>query len=135
VVQVGWLRRCAPLWLVLLVVVAVVGAVTVQVVVERVGLWRGIVVSPHFTLVELSTTIRGLNRVDVKVTLKNTDTAVHAANVTVQLLDKDGEVVAEQYALTGDVPGGAEWSYVFVFREKSIVERYDSVLVVVSELR
>jgi hypothetical protein len=102
--------------------------------VERLGLWRGVVVSPHFTLVELSTTIRGLNRVDVRVTLKNADTAVHAANVTVQLLDRDGEVVAEQYQLTGDVPGGAEWGYVFVFREKKIVERYDSVLIVVRQL-
>jgi len=132
---VRWLRRCAPLWLVLLVVAAVAGAITVQVVVERVGLWRGIVVAPHFTLVELSTTIKGLNRVDVRVTLRNTDTAVHSANVTVQLLDKDGEVVAEQYQLTGDVPGGAEWTHVFVFKEKGIVERYDSVFVVVRELR
>jgi hypothetical protein len=131
---VRWLRRCAPLWVVLLVVAAVAGAVAVQVVVERVGLWRGVVVAPHFTVTELSTTIRGLNRVDVKVTLKNTDTAVHTANVTVQLLDKDGEVIAELYQLTGDVQGGAEWSYVFVFREKGIVERYDSVLVIVRQL-
>jgi hypothetical protein len=33
------------------------------------------------------------------------------------------------------VVGGAEWSYVFVFREKNIVESYDSVFVVVRELR
>jgi hypothetical protein len=131
---VRWLRRCAPLWVVLLLVAVVAGAIAVQVVVERLGLWRGIVVSPHFTVTELSTTIRGLNRVDVKVTLKNTDTSTHSANVTVQLLDRDGEVVAEQYALTGDVPGGSEWSYVFVFREKGVVERYDSVLVVVRQL-
>jgi hypothetical protein len=132
---VRWLRRCAPLWLVLLVVAAVAGAVAIQVVVERVGLWRGVVVASHFTLVELSTTIRGLNRVDVKVTLKNTDASTHSANVTVQLLDKDGEVIAELYQLTGDVVGGAEWSYVFVFKEKNIVESYDSVFVVVRELR
>jgi hypothetical protein len=132
---VRWLRRCAPLWVVLLLVAVVAGAIAVQVVVERVGLWRGVVVAPHFTLVELSTTVRGLNRVDVKVTLRNTDTAVHSANVTVQLLDRDGEVIAELYQLTGDVAGGAEWSYVFVFKEKDIVESYDSVLVVVRELR
>jgi hypothetical protein len=131
---VRWLRRCAPLWVVLLVVAAVAGAVAIQVTVERLGLWRGVVVAPHFTLVELSTTIRGLNRVDVKVVLRNTDTSVHTANVTVQLLDRDGEVVAELYQLTGDVAGGAEWSYVFVFKEKNIVESYDSVLVVVRQL-
>ena len=129
-----WLRRCAPLWLVLLLVAVVACAVAVQVVVEKLGLWRGVVAAPHFTLVELSTTIRGLNRVDVKVTLRNTDTSTHSANVTVQLLDRDGEVVAEQFQLTGDVAGGAEWSYVFVFKEKGIVERYDSVLVVVRQL-
>jgi hypothetical protein len=120
--------------MVLLLMAVVAGAIAVQVVVERVGLWRGVVVAPHFTVVELSTTVKGLNRVDVKVTLKNTDTAVHSANVTVQLLDKDGEVIAEQYALTGDVPGGAEWSYVFVFKEKNVVERYGSVLVIVRQL-
>ena len=90
--------------------------------------------SPHFTVTELSTTIRGLNRVDVKVTLRNTDTNTHSANVTVQPLDANGDVVAEAFQLTGDVAGNSDWSYVFAFKAKDIAKSYDSVLVIVKQL-
>jgi hypothetical protein len=132
------LKRCTPLWLLLLLLlvfsVAIGVALTVLIKVERIGLWQGVVEAPHFTVTELSTTIKGLNRVDVRVALKNTDANTHSANVTVQLLDSNGDVVAEQWVLTGDVAGGAEWSYVFTFREKGIVKSYESALVIVKEL-
>lgn len=132
------LKKCTPLWmlLVLLLVFSVATgfALTVLVRVERIGLWQGFVEPPRFVVTELSTSVKGLNRVDVKVVLKNIDTNVRSANVTVQLLGADGDVVAEQWVLTGDVAGGAEWSYAFVFKEKNIVKSYDSVLVIVKEL-
>jgi hypothetical protein len=132
------LERCTPLWLLLLILIVfsvVTGfALTVLVRVERIGLWQGVVESPHFVVTEISTTIKGLNRIDIKVVLKNMDTDTHRANVTVQLLDSNGDVIAEQWVLTGDVAGGAEWSYVFVFKEKNIVKRYVSTLVIVKEL-
>jgi hypothetical protein len=109
-------------------------ALTIITSVERIGLWQGFVASPHFTVTELSTTIRGLNRVDVKVTLRNADTNTHSANVTAQLLDANGDVVAEQWVLTADVAGNSDWSYVFTFREKDIAKSYDSVLVIVKQL-
>jgi len=131
------LTRSVPLWLVLLLLICVVGsalALTIVTSVERIGLWQRFVASPHFTVTELSTTIKGLNRVDVKVALRNTDTATHSANVTVQLLDTNGDVVAEAFQLTGDVAGNSDWSYVFTFKEKSIAKSYDSVLVIVKQL-
>jgi hypothetical protein len=109
-------------------------ALTIVTSVERIGLWQGFVASPHFTVTELSTTIRGLNRVDARVTLRNTDANTHSANVTVQLLDTNGDVVAEQWVLTGDVAGNSDWSYVFTFKEKGIAKSYDSVLVIVKQL-
>jgi hypothetical protein len=132
------LKRCTPLWLLLLILLVfsvVTGfALAVLIKVERIGIWQGVVESPRFVVTEISTTIKGLNRVDVKVVLKNTDTNTHSANVTVQLLDSNGDVVVEAFQLTGDVAGGAEWSYVFVFKEKDIVKRYVSTLVIVKEL-
>lgn len=132
------LRKCTPLWLLLLLLlvfsVATGVALTVLIKVERIGLWQGVVESPHFVVTELSTTIKGLNRVDVKVALKNTDTNIHRANVTVQLLDSNEDAIAEQWVLTGDVAGGAEWSYVFTFKEKNIVKLYETALVIVKEL-
>ena len=132
------LKRCIPLWMLLIILIAfsvVTGfALTVLVKVERIGIWQEVVESPHFTATELSTTVKGLNRIDVKVVLKNMDTNTHCANVTVQLLDVDGDVIAEQWVLTGDVAGGAEWSHVFVFKVKVIVKSYESTLVIVKEL-
>jgi hypothetical protein len=132
------LNKCAPLWLLLLLIIVLsitVGvALTVLVRVERIGIWQGVVESPRFVVTELSISVKGLNRVDVKVVLRNIDTDTHSANVTVQLLDADGDVVAEQWVLTGDVAGNSEWSYVFVFKEKDIVKRYSSTLVIVKEL-
>jgi hypothetical protein len=123
------------LLLILIVFSMVTGfALAVLIKVERIGLWQGVVESPHFMVTEISTTIKGINRVDVKVVLRNTDTNTHSANVTVQLLDADGDVVAEQWVLTGDVAGNSDWSYVFVFKEKDIVKKYNSVLVIVKEL-
>jgi hypothetical protein len=132
------LKRCTPLWLLLLILLVfsvVTGfALAVLVRVERIGIWQGVVESPRFVVTEISTTFKGLNRVNVKVVIKNIDANTHSANVTVQLLDADGDVVVEAFQLTGDVAGGAEWSYVFVFKEKDIVKRYASTLVIVKEL-
>jgi len=132
------LTRSVPLWLVILLIlvfsVASGVALTILMRVERIGLWQGVVESPHFVVTELSTTIRGLNRVDVKVVLKNTDVNTHNANVTVQLLDANGDVVAEQWILTGDVAGNSDWSYVFIFKVKDIVKSYETTLVIVKEL-
>ena len=132
------LKKCAPLWLLLLILLVfstTIGvALTVLVRIERIGLWQGVVESPHFVVTELSTTIKGLNRVDVRVVLKNTDSNTHSANVTVQLLDPSGDVIAEQWVLTGGVAGNSEWSHVFTFREKDIARGYESALVVVKEL-
>ena len=131
------LARSVPLWLVLLLLMCVVGsalALTIVTSVERIGLWQKTVAPPHFTVTEISTTIRGLNRVDVKVTIKNIDTNTRSANVTVQLLDTDGDAVAEQWVLAKDIAGGAEQSYTFIFKIKNIVKSYESVLVIVKEL-
>ena len=131
------LARSVPLWLVLLLLMCVVGsalALTIVTSVERIGLWQKTVAPPHFTVTEISTTIRGLNRVDVKVTIKNIDTNTRSANVTVQLLDTDGDAVAEQWVLAKDIAGGAEQSYTFIFKTKNIVKSYESVLVIVKEL-
>jgi hypothetical protein len=132
------LEKCAPVWLVVLLAAIAASSLTYAILVstrvERIGVWQGVIETPHFTLVELSTTIKGLNRIDVAVVVKNTDTVAHSANITVQLLDADGEVILEAYELTGDIPAGSTWQHTFTFKDKNIVKIYDSVLVVIKEL-
>jgi len=132
------LSRCTPLWAALLLLAVFVASIAYALIISRsvvrLGLWEGVVESPHFVVTQLHVDVRGRNRVEVFVAVKNTDTAVHRASVCVQLLNADGDVVLEDCADTGSVEPGAEWSYRFVFTEKSIVEEFTSTLVVVREV-
>ena len=132
------LEKSAPIWLVVLLAAIAASSLTYAILVstrvEKIGVWQGVIETPHFTLVELSTTIMGLNRIDVTIVVKNTDTIAHSANITVQLLDAEGEVILEAYKLTGDVPGGSTWQHTYTFKDKNIVKTYDSILVVIKEL-
>jgi hypothetical protein len=132
------LEKSAPAWLVVLLAAIAASSLTYAILVstrvEKIGVWQGVIETPHFTLVELSTAIKGLNRIDVTIVVKNTDTIAHSANITVQLLDADGEVILEDYELTGDIPGESTWQHTYTFKDKNIVKTYDSILVVIKEL-
>ena len=132
------LSRCAPLWVVLLLlavsIVTAVYALAITRSVIRLGLWEGVVESPHFTVTQLYIDVRGRNRVEVFVAVKNTDTAIHKAIVCIQLLNADGDAVLEDCADTGSVEPGEEWLHKYVFVERSIVEEFTAVLIVVREV-
>ena len=132
------LSRCAPLWAVLLLLVVSIASIAYALAIARqvvrLGLWEGVVESPHFTVTQLYIDVRGRNRVEVFVAVKNTDTATHSAAVCVQLLNAEGDAILENCTSTGPVEPGAEWSYRFVFVEKSIVEEFTSVFIVVREV-
>jgi hypothetical protein len=50
--------------------------------------------------------LRGRTQIRLRLTLQNNDAQAHSANVTVQLMDSSGEVIAEAWQLTGNVNGG-----------------------------
>jgi hypothetical protein len=70
----------------------------------------------------------------VPLTLRNTDTAnAHAADVTVQLLDASGNVIAEQTVSTGSVAANGTWSHNYVFTGANIASQVQSVMIIVRQ--
>jgi hypothetical protein len=65
--------------------------------------------------------------------LRNTGTAAHSADVTVQLLDAGGNVIAEQTQSTGSVSANGTWSYNFVFTGPGITSGVQSVMIIVRQ--
>lgn len=101
--------------------------------IEKINLFGTQIQDTDFSLQEYNTKVKGKNRVDITLTIKNEDTAPHFANVTVQLLDTAGDVILEQTAATGEVLGGDSWTHTFVFQQTGLVEAYDSSLVIIDQ--
>ena len=65
--------------------------------------------------------------------MRNTDTAAHTAEVTVQLLDASGNVIAEQTQSTGSVSANGTWSHTFIFTGPGITSQVQSVMIIVRQ--
>jgi hypothetical protein len=134
------LNRSVPLWLALALVlvvalpVSVAAALTINTITERLGLWQSAFESTSFTIQSFRLNPRGANRVEVPLTLKNTDTSsAHSAEVTVQLLDAGGNLVAEQTQSTGPVASDGTWSHTFIFTGTGITSSVKSVMIIVRQ--
>jgi hypothetical protein len=133
------LNRSVPLWLALALALAVALPVSVAVgltinsITERLGLWQSTFEDTSFTIQSFRLNPRGPNRVEVPITLRNTDTAAHTAEVTVQLLDASGNVIADQTQSTGSVAANGTWSYTFIFTGAGITSQVHSVMIIVRQ--
>jgi uncharacterized protein (DUF58 family) len=133
------LNRNVPFWLALALALAVALPVSVAVgltvnsITESLGLWQSSFTDTSFTVQSFRLNPKGANRVEVPLTLRNTDAAEHTADVTVQLLDASGNVVAEQTQSTGSVAAGGTWSYTFVFTGSGITSQVQSVMIIVRQ--
>jgi len=134
------LSRSVPLWLALSLALAVsipvsvAIALTINTVTEKLSLWQSSFEDTSFTLQSFRLNPRGPNRVDVQLTLRNTDAAnAHSADVTVQLLDASGNIVAEQTQSTGSVAANGTWSYTFTFTGAGITSQVQSVMIIVRQ--
>jgi hypothetical protein len=133
------LNRSVPLWLALALALAVALPVSVAValtitpITERLGLWQSAFEDTSFTIQSFRLNPKGANRVEVPLTLRNTDTAAHTADVTVQLLDASGNVIAEQTQSTGSVAANGLWSYTFIFTGSGITSQVQSVMIIVRQ--
>jgi hypothetical protein len=113
--------------------VSVAAALTINSITERLGLWQSAFESTSFTIQSFRLNPRGANRVEVPLTLKNTGSATHSAEVTVQLLDAGGNLVAEQTQSTGSVASDGTWSYTFIFTGTGITSSVKSVMIIVRQ--
>jgi uncharacterized protein (DUF58 family) len=133
------LNRSVPLWLALalaLVValpVSVAAALTINSITERLGLWQSAFEDTSFTIHSFRLNPKGANRVEVPLTLRNTDAVARSAEVTVQLLDASGNVVAEQTQSTGSVAANGTWSHTFIFTGAGITSQVHSVMIIVRQ--
>jgi hypothetical protein len=134
------LNRSVPLWLALALALAVAlpvsvaVALTINSITEKLGLWQSTFADTSFTIQSFSLRPRGPNRVDVQLTLGNTDTAnAHSADVTVQLLDASGNVIADQTQSTGSVAANGTWTYTYTFTGTGITSQVHSVMIIVKQ--
>jgi hypothetical protein len=134
------LNRSVPLWLALALALAVAlpvsvaAALTINSITEKLGLWQSTFADTSFTIQSFRLNPRGPNRVDVQLTLRNTDaSSAHSADVTVQLLDASGNVIADQTQSTGSVAANGTWSYTFIFTGAGITSQVHSVMIIVRQ--
>jgi len=134
------LKREIPLWSVIVVLAAagLVTAITVSTVApEKISIFSGQVQDSDFVIDSVVSKPLGKNTVIVFVEVRNTDTVSHSANVTVQLLDENGDIIEindeimEQTLETGEVNGGETVLLLFTFRATGLVELYCSYQIVI----
>jgi len=130
-------RRSVPVWLLVLLVASSAFATALTIMslpTQRVGLWSGQVAGTDFTITDFHVKYKGPHKIVVTVTVKNTDSKTHSAEVTVQLLDSQGNVILEETKATGDVKGKETWTGEYVFVKTNLVSEYDRPFVVIEQL-
>jgi hypothetical protein len=99
-----------PIWLLALLAASSAFATALTILslpIQKVRLWSGQVIGTDFTITEFKVKYKGSNKIVVTVTLKNEGTSPHSAEVTVQLLDSQGNVILEGTKTTENVTAGS----------------------------
>jgi len=124
------LRKTVPLWVVILIVVAfssVVVAVSINVLpVEHISLWSGTTANSNFTIEDQIVHFHGPNKVVIKLTLLNTNTAASIAEVIVFIEDSSGNNIINETESTGLISGGSTVTLNFDFNYQGITSEYAS---------
>lgn len=111
----------------------VVGLSITSLSTQKASLFASNTSASDFTIASFDTKVQGFDQVDVDVTLENTDTTTHAANVTVEVVNETSGTVVSDTQSTGDVNGGNTVTLKFSFQESDLADRYDSVNVIVDQ--
>ena len=130
-----------PLWIILLIV-AIIGVTSIialnvnTIPTQLTSLFTGAIQDSNFSIQSQTAIFRGPNRIVIGLVLKNNDTAnSHTANVTVTLLDANGDPLSNpQTQLNVNVNGGATTTLTFIFTGNGIVNSYASTFVQVDQI-
>lgn len=133
------IKRSIPLWLVVALlfssIVITASALTIKtLLVEKINVWGGMIQDTQFNVVSLETKIKGPNKIEIILTIKNDDSSPHSAIVTVQLLDNGNNIIQEETKGTGNVIGGGNWSETYSFLKTDLVSEYSRPFVVIKQL-
>lgn len=101
--------------------------------VEKISTASGRVAASDLSVTGIDSDVKGKNRLDLEITLTNGDTVAHRANMTVQVLDAVGDVVAEQTLATPSIAGGAAWSTSIVFNAAGLAADYAETFVILKQ--
>lgn len=128
-----------PVWIVGLLVVLSIVATAVAFTIadlptEKLSFFEATIEETDFEVTEFELEIEGKNRIEVAVTLKNVGTVAHQAEVTLQALDADGNVLVEQTLSTGSVAAGATRLLDFVLTKDSLSTDLASVFLIVDQV-
>jgi len=132
-------KQSVPLWLVaVLLAVSLVSTVAALTITplgnQRISLWSGRVQDTDFSITNYNVQHKGNNKVNVLIELTNADPGnAHQANVTVQLLNSNGDILIEETQQTGSVAASGTWSSTFVFTQTDIVSQYDNVFIEIKQ--
>ena len=139
VISMDVFKQSVPLWLVAILLAVSFVSTAVALTVnslnsQRISLWSGNVQDTDFSVTNYDVQHKGKNKVNLLLDLTNTDPGnAHQANVTVQLLNSNGDVLIEETQQTGSVTASGTWSTTFVFAQTDIVSQYDNVFIEIKQ--
>lgn len=100
---------------------------------EKITLLSGEVADSDFIRQSYDTQVKGQQKVDVDLTLENTDSTSHSANVTVQLLDSSGAILVESTKQTGSIAGGDTYSDRWTFQADNLTSQYAETYIIIDQ--
>ena len=101
---------------------------------EKIELWNSQAQDTDFNIQTSDTDVKGKDRIDVSIELKNQDTSsAHEADVTVQLLDANGDVLREETTPTGSVSADSTVKSTYQFTKSNLANDYEETFVIVNQ--
>lgn len=132
------LKKSAPLWAILVTAVLCSGSVAALMLysigVENISIWGGEIQDSKFIVVDLTTKIKGPNRVDISLTIRNTDTETHSATVTVSLLYENGDMIIDNTQIAENITTGNDALLDYEFKQSGLTVAYDRSFVVIRDV-
>lgn len=100
---------------------------------EKVSLFGAETASSDLTVSSQDSTVYSEDRIVVRLTAENTDADnAHEANVTVQILDSSGNVVAKM-SKPASVSAGSRQALTFDFNEQGVAQDYQRTYIIVDQ--
>ena len=128
------LKKSIPLWIVILCFMFSISssvALTISSLDSiTVGIWESRVENTEFSITDYNVNHKGPKKIEVYLEITNMDTEnVHVANVTVQLLDSNGDILLEETKNTDSIAVNGIWSNTFIFEQTDINSQYAEVFI------
>jgi len=133
------IKKSIPLWLVVALLIgsiaATASAITIRTaLIEKIDVWGGSIQPTQFSVVTIETKIKGPNKIEVTLTLRNDDDVDHSATATIQLLDCKDNIILEDVKVTGVVHGAGCWAATYCFTQDDVVADYVKPFIIVKQV-